>query len=89
MRDELPDKTFGGPPPQELLKYLKKSSEYNSLVIRRSAVTVQHDRSSECGSLCLYMLKQLSRGVEFSVILSRLAARYENKKSASGLSIQI
>ena len=62
--------SYGEQPPQELIKYLKTPKEYNLPVIKRSAVTVQHDESSEYGALCLYVLKQLSNGVEFSVILN-------------------
>ena len=69
--------SYGEPPPQELLKYLKTSKEYNLPTIKRSAVTVQHDNTSECGSLCLYVLKQLSDGVHFPDILEGLLYRYE------------
>ena len=70
--------SFGEPPPPELLRYLKTSEELesNAPTIRRSAVTVQHYESNECGSLCLYMLKLLSDGIPFSTILSTLVERY-------------
>ena len=80
--------SFGEPPPQELIKYLKTPKEYNLPVIKQSAVTVQRDESSECGALCLYVLKHLSSGVEFSVILNELLERYE-KRPRSILNIQV
>ena len=82
--------SFGENPPIELIRYLKTPSEYkNSLpVIRRSAITVQHYYSNECGSLCLYMLKQLTNGMAFSKILTELAKRF-NKTSSPPLSINI
>ena len=80
--------SFGEPPPEELIKYLKTSKEYNLPVIKQSAVTVQHDKSTECGALCLYVPKHLSDGVEFSVILNELLERYE-KRPLSILNIQV
>ena len=70
--------SFGEPPPIEILTYLKTYEELrkNSPVIRRSAVTVQHYRSNECGSLCLFVLKKLSENVPFSEILMTLLKRY-------------
>ena len=79
--------SYGEPPPTELVKYLKTSKEYNLPVIKRSAITVQKDESSECGALCLYVLKQLSNGVEFSVILDKLLKRYESSNPSSNLVI--
>ena len=80
--------SYGEPPPLEMIKYLKTPEEYDLPVIKRSAVTVQHDESSECGALCLYVLKQMSKGVEFSSILEKLLKRYE-KSTRSNLTIQI
>ena len=70
--------SFGEPPPVELLKYLKSDSEFNQDLptIKRNSSTVQHDHSSECGSLCLYVLKQLSAGIPFPDILLFLEKRY-------------
>ena len=76
--------SFGETPPIELLKYLKTPSEIEQdmAVIRRSAVTVQHDDSNECGALCLYVLKQLSKGLSFPIILDGLLKRYESLTTA-------
>ena len=74
--------SFGEPPPRELLYYLKTDDELiNDLpAIKCNAVTVQHDQSNECGSLCLFTLKQLSNGIPFSKIIQNLEKRYfENK----------
>ena len=71
--------SFGEPPPLEMLRYLKTDAELksNSPVIKRSAVTVQHDAANECGSLCLYMLKMLTNDAPFSHVLEILMERYE------------
>lgn len=72
--------SFGEPPPTELLTYLKTYEELrkNSPVIRRSAVTVQHYQSNECGSLCLFVLKKLSEKEPFCDILMTLLQRYDH-----------
>ena len=74
--------SFGQTPPTELVKYL------TPLPIHRSAVTVQHDQAEECGSLCLYVLKMLTAGVEFSDILESLLQRYQTSPT-SPLSIVV
>ena len=81
--------SFGEPPPIELLKYLKSDMEFSKdlPVIKRSSLTVQHDKSSECGSLCLFVLKQLSMGVPFPDIITFLDKRY-HKRSTPPLSIR-
>ena len=70
--------SFAEPPPIELLKYLKTDSEFskNLPVMKRNALTVQHDKSSECGSLCLFVLKYLSLGTPFQDIILLLDKRY-------------
>ena len=70
--------SFGEPPPIELVQYLKTSIEIKKHIptIKCNALTVQHDQSEECGSLCLYVLKQLSRGIPFSNIIEFLEIRY-------------
>ena len=75
--------SYGEPPPRELIKYLKTPKEYDVAVIRRSAVTVQKDGSSECGALCLYVLKKLTQGVSFPVILDGLLKRYTSRPSSN------
>ena len=70
--------SFGEPPPIELLKYLKSNVEYSKNIpaLKRSALTVQHDKSSECGGLCLFVLKSLSMGIPFPDIIVFLDNRY-------------
>ena len=70
--------SFSEPPPIELIKYLKSDLEFSNHIpiIKRNALTVQHDQSSECGSLCLYVLKWLSLGVPFEDIIIFLDKRY-------------
>ena len=75
--------SFGEPPPIEMMQYLKSNRELelDLPAIRQNAVTVQHDISNECGSLCIFVLKQLSSGITFSKILETLQDRYRNNKS--------
>ena len=82
--------SFSEPPPIELLKYLKSDVEFTKdlPVIKRNALTVQHDQSSECGSLCLYVLKQLSLGVPFEEIVVFLDKRY-HKLPTTSLKIRV
>ena len=82
--------SFGQYPPFELLHYLKTSMEIDRDLpaIKRSAVTVQHDQSKECGALCLYVLKQLSTDIPFDVILETLLKRYYKNKTPA-LAIEI
>ena len=81
--------SFAEPPPIELMQYLKSNRELelDLPVIRRNAVTVQHDKSTECGSLCLFVLKHLANGIPFSKILEILQERY--KKRTLSLIIEI
>jgi len=76
--------SFEEPPPIELLKYLKTETDLKDDVacIKRSAVTIQHDDSNECGALCLYVLKKLNEGVSFSIILDALLKRYESSATS-------
>ena len=71
--------SYGEPPPVELIRYLKTDKEImkNSPVIVRNSATVQHDQSSECGALCLFVLKKLSQGVPFTDIIDYLEKRYQ------------
>ena len=83
--------SYGEPPPLEMIKYLKSADELKNdkPVIKRSAVTVQHDESSECGALCLYVLTKMSDGILFPVILDGLVKRYENSGPTPRLVIQL
>ena len=76
--------SFGERPPVELERYLKSDKELKNdqPVIKRSAITVQHDTSKECGALCLYVLYRLSRGEPFARILKDLQERYLKRKSS-------
>ena len=65
--------SFGEPPNKSLKLYL------NELPIKRCAITVQHDSSKECGSLCLYVLYFLFHGVKFCDILYSLQKRYKSQ----------
>ena len=80
--------SFGEPPPIELLQYLKTYIEWRKDLpaIKCNAVTVQHDQSNECGSLCLYVLEEMSRGLAFSTIIEHLERRY-NKLTTPDLVI--
>ena len=76
--------SFGERPPVELERYLKSDKELKAdqPAIRRSAVTVQHDTSKECGALCLYVLYRLSRGEPFARIIKDLQDRYLKRKTS-------
>ena len=69
--------SYGEPPPIELIAYLKTYEEMREgcPVIRQNALIVQHYQN-ECGSLCLYVLKQLSNGLPFCEILTFLRHRF-------------
>ena len=69
--------SYAEPPPMELIKYLKtfKEMQEGLPVIRQNALIVQHYQN-ECGSL--YVLKELSKGVPFSEILTFLRHRYHH-----------
>ena len=71
-------------------KYLKSDPKiFKDLpVIKCNALTVQHDESSECGSLCLYVLKKLSLGVPFQDIIIFLDQRYQ-KLPTAGLKMRV
>jgi hypothetical protein len=71
--------SYAETPPMELIRYLKtyKEMQEGRPVIRQNALIVQHYQN-ECGSLCLYVLKELSRGVAFSEILTFLRYRYHH-----------
>ena len=62
--------SYGEPADSTLRFHLK------GLNIKRSAITVQHDSSKECGALCLYVLYFLSKKVKFEDILFALQKRY-------------
>ena len=66
--------SYGEPPDTTLRLHL------NGLNIKRSAITVQHDSSKECGALCLYVLYFLSKEVNFGDILYTLQKRYRETK---------
>ena len=77
--------SFGECPPIEMINYLKTPAQIRMdlPIIHRSAVVVQHDDSDECGSLCLYVLKKLTDGEEFSNILQHLLQRYTSPSTLS------
>ena len=72
--------SFGEAPPPEIEIYLKSPKELkdSKLCIKQSSVTVQKDKSSKCGSLCLYVIYHLCKGHSFESILNVLLNRYEN-----------
>ena len=66
--------SFGQDIPSELEIYLKSTREYtqDNAVILCNSVIVQHLDSSECGSLCLFVLKCLLENRKFDDILQSL-----------------
>ena len=66
--------SFGQVVPTEIQKYLKTDEEYqeNKPVIQRNTDIVQEINTDICGHLCLYVLDQLSKGVNFQEIINNL-----------------
>ena len=66
--------SFGQITPIEIQKYLKTSQEIkkNAMVIQRNTDIVQAINSSNCGQLCLAVLKALTSGVSFQQIINTL-----------------
>ena len=66
--------SFGQITPIEIQKYLKTSEEIkkNAMVIQRNTDIVQAISSSNCGQLCLVVLKGLTSGVSFQQIINTL-----------------
>ena len=66
--------SFGQVIPTEIQKYLKTKDEYrnNQAVIERNTDVVQEPNTVICGHLCLYVLDNLSKGVNFQEIINTL-----------------
>ena len=60
--------SYGGLPPPDLKRFLKPGWIKRSVIITQRA-------STECGGLCVYVLKALSRGQKFGEILQILDSR--------------
>ena len=66
--------SFGQVIPTEIQKYLKTKEEYqnNLPVIQRNTDIVQEPNTVICGHLCLYVLDNLSKGLNFQEIINSL-----------------
>ena len=66
--------SFGQVIPTEIQKYLKTREEYqnNLPVIQRNTDIVQEPNTVICGHLCLYVLDNLSKGLNFQEIVNSL-----------------
>ena len=66
--------SFGQVIPTEIQQYLKTKDEYrnNLPVIERNTDVVQEPNTVICGHLCLYVLDNLSKGVNFQDIINTL-----------------
>ena len=66
--------------PEEVEIYLKSAKEYadNDAVVLCNSVIVQHLNTSECGRLCLFVLKCMSENKKFDDILQSLKIRYDD-----------
>ena len=74
--------SFGQHTPNELIQYLKTPSEYKNgkPVIERNVVVVQHINTTECGALCLFVLKLLTdKTYSYEEIISKLQQRYASR----------
>lgn len=76
--------SFGQHVPLELLQYLKTPEEYRERTpcIERNALVVQHINTSECGALCLFVLKHLNSNIPYENVIHRLHKRYIRKNHA-------
>ena len=66
--------SFGQVIPTEIQRYLKTKEEYhnNLPVIQRNTDVVQEPNTVICGHLCLYVLDNLSKGLNFQEIINSL-----------------
>ena len=66
--------SFGQVIPTNIQKYLKTKEEYqnNLPVIQRNTDIVQEPNTVICGHLCLYVLDNLSKGLNFQEIINSL-----------------
>ena len=70
--------SFGQVIPTEIQRYLKTKEEYqnNLPVIQRNTDVVQEPNTVICGHLCLYVLDNLSKGLNFQEIINSLCNMY-------------
>ncbi len=71
--------SFGLDVPIELYKYLKIEKK---VLIQSNINVVQTETSSECGRLCLFVLKCLSKEIPYDNILQTLKIRYDETNTA-------
>ena len=67
--------SFGMNIPYELISYLNQNDDNKP--IRRNDIVVQHYNTTECGRLCLFVLKSLNDDILFDDILQVLKIRYD------------
>ena len=69
--------SYAGLPTRELQIHMKteKEMKFDQRVVKWAVITVQHDVTSECGALYLFVLFHISRGVPFPAILTNYTAR--------------
>ena len=75
--------SFGQDTPSELIRYLKTKKELSEdrAVIKRNIYIVQSPFASECGRLCLFVLKSLSNNIDFDQIIQVLKKRYDGNNN--------
>ena len=66
--------SYGVGPPQNLIKYLKSSNDYekNNPTIHCNAIVVQHTGNTNCGALSIFVIYYLSKGLDFDHIIKYL-----------------
>lgn len=75
--------SYGQNVPEELMKYLKSSQEYKNdiPVVRRNALVIQRLNTTECGRLCLFVIRCMqNKDCSFDGILQLLKQRYDRDK---------
>ena len=73
--------SFGQHVRYELERYLKTPQEFKNkkLVLERNVQGVQYINTSECGTLCLFVLQRLCSHTSYDKILYKLHNRYLQK----------
>lgn len=73
--------SYGQDTPNELTRYLKTAGRVKPVIIQRNIYIVQSAVSSECGRLCLFVLKALSNNIDFDKIIQVLKERYDENNN--------
>lgn len=76
--------SYGQSVPEELMRYLKTPKEYKNdiPVVRRNALVIQKLNTTECGKLCLFVIRCMeNNSCSFDGIIQVLKQRYDKDKA--------